>query len=162
MAKLPSNSFDYYIQLGVGRSYEAVARNYNCSKKAVTKKAIKEDWQRRLQRIEAKARQDSDQKAVETLDQMGDRHQKMLKLVQAKSIEALRNHPLKSAEAACRLLSLAIQGERAIRRADDEKRDPDRLTLFDLLADPEFQRDIAALNSRRIIDAPSHPSGSGT
>ena len=60
MKTIPTDAFDFYFSLGPGLSYQAVADRYDCSKRAVTSKAKREDWQQRLLSIEAKARDSSD------------------------------------------------------------------------------------------------------
>ena len=44
--KIPPEAFDHYFSLGPERSYEAVARKYGVTKRAVTKLAKRESWQR--------------------------------------------------------------------------------------------------------------------
>ena len=49
--KLPPEAFDFYVGLGRGRSYVAVAKEYDVSKRAVAKKAKAEEWQARLAKV---------------------------------------------------------------------------------------------------------------
>ena len=93
----PDEAFMFYVGLGAGRSYQAVADKYKASKQAVTKLATRENWQTRLAKIERDARERSDQKATETLEQMTERHLRSYKAMQAKALEALRAHPLGTA-----------------------------------------------------------------
>ncbi len=60
MKKIPPEAFDHYFSLGPPRSYQAVAERYGVTKRAVTNLARREDWQRRLTEIEAKARDEAD------------------------------------------------------------------------------------------------------
>ena len=92
-----------------------VAQEYGVSKRAVTKAAVREKWQERLADLEARARESSDKRAVETLEAMNDRHLKSLKVVQRKALEALKAMSLKTAIEAVRALDLAIKHERTIR-----------------------------------------------
>ena len=92
-----------------------MARKYGVSKRAVTKLAARQSWQARIHEIERKARQASDQKAVESLDQMNDRHLKSLRVIQGKALEALKARPLNTAMEAVRALDLAIRQERVVR-----------------------------------------------
>jgi carbamoylphosphate synthase small subunit len=103
------------VQLGAGRSYAAVAAKFGVSKRAVTKRAEKEGWQKRVAELETKARQAVEKRAVESLEQMNERHLLSLKVVQGKALEALRKMPLDSAIDAVRALDLGIRQERLIR-----------------------------------------------
>ena len=114
-AKIPPDAFEYYLGLGPGRSYEAVAQKYDVSKRAVTKLAARENWQQRIHEIERKARRASDDKAAETLEQMNDRHLKSLRVIQGKALEALKAMPLNTAMEGARCLDLGIKQERVIR-----------------------------------------------
>ena len=57
----------YYAGLGPARSYQSVAEHYGVRKQAVTKLAVRESWQQRLEDIERKARENVDQRAAESL-----------------------------------------------------------------------------------------------
>ena len=111
----PDEAFMFYMSLGAGRSYQAVADKYKASKQAVTKLATRENWQTRLAKIERDARERSDQKATETLEQMTERHLRSYKAMQAKALDALRAQPLGTAMEAVRSLDLGIRGERLLR-----------------------------------------------
>jgi len=112
--KLPPECFDYYVGLGVGRSYQAVADRYGCSKGAVTSRATKEDWQGRLAKLEREARVKSDEKAVESLEQVNERHLKIARTLQRKALEALRSLPLADARDVIRALDLGVKQERLV------------------------------------------------
>jgi len=88
--KIPHDAFEFYFSLGPERSYEKVAARYGVTKRAVTKRAGHEDWQRRLEKVEADARAKADQKKVEALDAAKERHMQALPLVLGKGLEALR------------------------------------------------------------------------
>ena len=98
--KLPPSAFEFYLGLGPGRSYQAVADNYGVTKRAITKHAAKERWQERLAELEAKARQTSDQKTLETLESMNVRHLKSIRVIQGKALETLKSMALNTAMAA--------------------------------------------------------------
>ena len=115
MAKLPPDAFAFYLALGPARSYQAVAEQYGVAKQTVGKRALREQWQERVDRIESQARERAEAQALETLEEMNLRHLKTLKVVQAKALEALRQYPLQSAMDACRALDRAIRAERLIR-----------------------------------------------
>jgi hypothetical protein len=113
--KIGIDAFEYYIALGPGRSYQAVADKYGVTKRAVTKKATLENWQQRIIDRERKAHEAMDKKAVETLEQMSARHLKVCKLIQRKALEALRSMPLTTAMEAVKALNLTIKQERLVR-----------------------------------------------
>lgn len=113
--KLPKDSFEFYVGLGPDRSYQAVADHFAVTKRAVTNRARKEQWQQRVAEIEAKARQGTEQRLVETLEDMNTRHIKSLRIVQARALEALRSMPLQTAMEAVRALDVGIRQERLIR-----------------------------------------------
>ena len=113
--KLPKDAFEFYVGLSPDRSYQAVADHFAVTKRAVTNRARKEQWQQRVAEIEAKARQGAEQRLVETLEEMNSRHVKSLRIVQARAIEALRSMPLQTAMEAVRALDVGIRQERLIR-----------------------------------------------
>jgi hypothetical protein len=61
--KLPPEAYSYYLGLGPGRSYEAVARHYKSSKRAVTNLAAREGWQSKVAAADAQARARAAEKA---------------------------------------------------------------------------------------------------
>ncbi len=114
-SRLPPDAFEYYASLGAGRSYMAVAEHYQVSKRAVSSFAKREDWQRRLEELEHQARQRSEQRVVENLEAMTERHLKTLQVIQRKALEALKNMELTTAMEAVRALDIGINKERLIR-----------------------------------------------
>ena len=113
--KIPPDAFSYYVGLGPDRSYQAVADHYVASKQAVVKVAKRERWQERLLEIERKAQEGADQRAVDSLEAMNERHLKTLTAIQARALEALRAMPLASAMEAVRALDICITKERLVR-----------------------------------------------
>lgn len=113
--KLPSDAFDFYFALGTSRSYQAVATKYGSSKRAVTRLAVREEWQGRIERCEREARERSNTKAVETLEVMQEKHLKALQFVMGKAIDALRAQPLETAMEAVRSIEMVIRQERLVR-----------------------------------------------
>ena len=113
--KLPPDAFSFYFSLGPGRSYQAVADEYEVSKRAVSNLAERENWQARLVELERKARDKADEKALETLDEMNERHLKVLRFIQGRAIDTLKAMPLESAMDAVRAYSLSLDKERTIR-----------------------------------------------
>jgi len=114
MAKIPPDAFEYYVSLGLQRSYQAVADRYGASKRAVTKKAATEKWAERLVKIERAARERIDNKMTESLEAVNTRHLQTLRLIQAKALQALQVMPLDSGMDAVRALDTAIRQERVI------------------------------------------------
>jgi len=112
--KLPIESFDFYVGLGVGRSYSAVAAHYGVSKVAVTNLATKEAWQKRLADLETKVRRASEEKNLETLEEIHARHHKAARLIQGKAIECLVRMPIENAMDAVRALELGMRQERLL------------------------------------------------
>ncbi len=115
MSKIPPDAFTYYFGLGPDRSYQTVADKYGVSKRSVTKLAVRENWQDRVTGLERKARESSDQKILETLEDMNGRHLKTLRVIQGKALETLKTMPLASAMEAVRALDMSIAKERIIR-----------------------------------------------
>ncbi len=113
--RLPPDAFDFYLSLGSERSYQTVADKYGVSKQSVTKLATREKWQQRIAAIEAKARANTDARAVETLEEINERCMKMWKLVEARAIEAVRDHPLASGAEGFKALDYAHKNMRLIR-----------------------------------------------
>ena len=113
--KIPFDAFDAYVALGPGRSYAKIAEKYHVSKRALTAHAVKERWQEKAAELERKAREAANQKTVETLEGMVDRHLKALRVVQGKALTALASMSLDNAMDAVRALDIALRQERALR-----------------------------------------------
>ena len=88
--KLPLEAFDYYLTLGVGRSYQAVAEKYGVSKVAVTTRAKRDDWQGKIQQIEAEAAKKSQRRAIETREEESERRLKYWQAVERRALEPVR------------------------------------------------------------------------
>jgi len=114
-ARIPPEAFEYYAGLGPSRSYKAVAERFGVSKRAVVEYARVDQWQERLAALEAKAKENSEQRILESLEAMNERHLKSLRVVQGKALEALKGMSLTTAMDAIRALDLAIKRERTIR-----------------------------------------------
>ncbi len=115
MTRIPPDAFTFYFGLGSDRSYQAVADRYGVSKRSVTKLAVQENWQDRVATLGRKARENSDQRILETLEDMNGRHLKTLRVIQGKALETLKAMPLASAMEAVRALDMSIGKERLIR-----------------------------------------------
>lgn len=112
--KLPPEAYEYYLSLGLKRSYVAVAKQYGVSKAAVTSLAAKERWQERIRDSEAKARATTDKKQVESMEEIRERHLRSARLMQAKALETLRTMRLEDAMSAVKALDLGMRNERLL------------------------------------------------
>ena len=119
--KLPQDAFEFYVGLGPDRSYQAIADHFGVTKRAVTNRARRDEWQKSVAEIEAKARQGAERRMVETLEEMSSRHIKSLRIIQARALEGLRHMPLESAMEAVRALDIGIRQERLIRGEPSER-----------------------------------------
>ena len=114
-----------------------MADHFGVAKKTVTKHAVKEKWQPRVEELEAKATERSTARMVESLEEMNLRHMKALRAVQGKAIEALRSFSLESAMEAIRALDLAIRQERTIRGEPGERTAVSIEEMVRTLRDPD-------------------------
>ena len=113
--RLPPEAFSIYLGLGHERSYEAVARHYGVSKRAVTKLAARENWQERVRAADEATRAKVEEKVQETLEEMNERHLKTVQFIQRKALEALRATAISSGMDAVRALTMGLEKERLIR-----------------------------------------------
>ena len=90
--RVPQDAFDYYVSLGAERSYQAVADHYGVTKRAITKVAAREGWAKRLEKIEREARESSDRKLAETIEETRSRHLRTLRAMNARAISALQQY----------------------------------------------------------------------
>jgi hypothetical protein len=162
---LPAEAFAYYLNLGAGRSYEAVRKHFNVSKRAVVKRAVREHWQEKVSDLEAKARAAAEQKACENLEAMNERHLKSLRVIQGKALEALRAMPLDTAMNAVRSLDLAIRQERLIRGEPTEGAaiDLEKLVRREherwMVRDGDCTNDSSGANGKTAPESPNRNGG---
>ncbi|MBK7876324.1 MAG: hypothetical protein IPJ77_11295 [Planctomycetes bacterium] len=119
--KLPNDAFGLYLAMGPERPYSALAKQLGVNKRTVTPRAPAEKWQDRVAEIERKAREQTDKKAVETIEAMNTRHLRSLNAVFARALEALREHPLDTGMDAVRAIALVIKEERSLRGDGSER-----------------------------------------
>ena len=112
--RIGDDAFEYYVSLGPARSYSAVAAHYGVTKRAITKCAAREDWVDRLARIEKEARERSDKRLVDTLDDMRGRHLTTLRAMHARALTALKQFPLNSGMEAMKASEMVIKLERLV------------------------------------------------
>ncbi|MCC7170122.1 MAG: hypothetical protein IT459_06720 [Planctomycetes bacterium] len=112
--KIPSDAFERYLALGVERSYEALAAQLGCTRRAVTKRAATEKWQERLREVERKARDRTDADLIDSRVEAGKRHLKLARFLQSKGVEVLSRSPIETPADAIRAIALGIDKERLI------------------------------------------------
>ena len=110
----PEEAFDFYRSLGAGRSYQQVARRFSVAKRSVQKLADRDNWQKRIEEIEARARQAADEKAANSLAGVAEKHLKIVRALEAKALASLREMPIRSAGEAARILDAALRNERSL------------------------------------------------
>lgn len=112
--RIPENAFEIYQSMGEERSYEALADRLGVTKRAVTKAAAREQWQERLSSIQARAREAADQASVDVRKEAAERHLKVARFIQSRSIEALKSMPIESAMDGIRAYGMAVNMERLV------------------------------------------------
>ena len=112
--KIPPDAFSFYVSLGPERSYRRVAEHYGVDKRTVTRFAAKDNWAERLEEVERRVREESDEEAVDALREMNERHLKIAKALQGKALESLRGLPIDKAADVIRALELGVKQERLI------------------------------------------------
>jgi len=120
-SKIPDESFEFYVGLGPGRSYEAVAAHYDVSKNGVAKKAARDNWTERLVRIERDVQDRMDRKIADSIEDMRERHLKAAKAMMGRAIKGMQEFPLTSGMEAIRAAELAIKLERLIAGESSER-----------------------------------------
>jgi hypothetical protein len=114
MTRVPDDAFELYASLGSERSYQRVADELGCSKRAIVDKSAAENGLPRLESIEEEARLRSEEKLKETLEEQRTRHLRTLRVVHGKAVEALRDHAFSSAAEATKAIETVIKMERLI------------------------------------------------
>lgn len=152
--KIPDDAFEFYMSLGVGRSYRAVAKQFNCSKVAVTNRARKEGWQARLSELERVAREQFEREACSELKTVKERQLKAARALQGKAIEALRDLPPERAIKAAaalnvgwkhELLLLGETTERGARVEEISRREVRELLQVEDESEDDHEQKVAAV-----------------
>ena len=112
--KIPPDALAFYLGLGPGRSYQAVAERYSVSKRAVAFCAEREHWQKRIREEDQKLREKAEKQAAENNKTVREGQLKVLRFIQGKAIEALKAMSIDSAVDAAKLYALAIDKERQL------------------------------------------------
>ena len=136
MARIPPEAFDHYFKLGPARSYDAVARRFGVTKRAVTKCARRERWQQRVVELERKTRAETERRVVESGSELIERHLKLVKFIQAKALERLKSSPIENTRDAVRALDIALKHERELR---GDTRDGGGTTAVQIIVSPEAE-----------------------
>jgi len=111
--RIPSDAFERYCAMD-RRSYRVLAEQLGVSTRAITKCAARENWTERLSAIEQEARERSDEKLTESMEEMRTRHLRTLRAVHGRAVAALRSYPLTSASEAVRAIDVAVRLERLV------------------------------------------------
>ncbi|MFN0007036.1 MAG: hypothetical protein ACKVXR_03935 [Planctomycetota bacterium] len=113
-AKLPATAFEVYVGMGESRTYRGVAEHFEVSLRAVTKRASRDDWKRRLASLEARARRAMDARLLSAEVARRKRHFQELLGLQERSLKAIQDFPIRSATEALDVMARAIYLERTI------------------------------------------------
>jgi len=114
MPRLPTDAFDRFLALGPVRSYARLAQVLGVSKRSVTARAARENWQERLAQVEREGRAKAEARLTESVAAVTERHLRTLRAVQHKALQALTSAPLGTASQAAATLIAAVRAERAI------------------------------------------------
>ena len=109
--RIPDSAFNDYLEMGVERSYQSLADRYGVSKVAVYKKAKKERWQERIAKLETRARERVEEKAVDQMQEVRERHLREARFLQARALQALKDQPPDKGVRAASALNIAWKHE---------------------------------------------------
>ena len=112
--RIPPDAFALYASMGSGRSYEKLAEQLDVSKRAVTDVAVRERWQERVAEVDRLGRARAEERTVENMSDLVERHARMLRVVQARGLETLKSDRIPPAQAARTVLA-ALREERELR-----------------------------------------------
>ncbi|MFN0009317.1 MAG: hypothetical protein ACKVXR_15545 [Planctomycetota bacterium] len=112
--KIPPDAFAFYLGLGPGRSYQAVADRYTVTKRAVAFCAERENWQKRIREEDQKLREKAEKQAAENNKTVREGQLRVLRFIQGKAIEALKAMSIDSAVDAAKVYTLALDKERQL------------------------------------------------
>jgi hypothetical protein len=112
--KLDNTAFDFYVGLGLGRSYKQVGEHFGANKRTVVRTAIRENWQERLEAIEQKSREAIDERLATELQEMQVRHLKLLRAMGSRAAKAVAELPLNTGMEGIRAAETVIKLERLL------------------------------------------------
>lgn len=154
--KLPADAYAYYLSLGVERSYSKVAERFGVSKRAVLDAAKTERWQERVQDAEDKGRDKATEAYVESIQQMNERHLKVMRFILARSIDGMQKLPIATFAEAARAATVAIDRERLIRGEPTE-----RTENVEAIIKREYERWLKPVGGGEADGAPSAGDSGG-
>ena len=163
MTTKPSgDAFTFYFSLGPGRSYADVAREFGISRRTVLRRAKAEDWKGRIDRIEAEARVRIDKKVVESIEEMSERHLKILRAIQGKALATLQRMELTDAMDAVRALDLTVKAERIL-RGDGSDQEAERIKELhrEEIQTLLVRKDSSPVERIEVDDEPEEPDVPG-
>ena len=111
MARIPAGAYEDYLALGTERSYQALADRYGVSKTSIVNRARKERWQERLAELERQAQERAEEKAVDEMQAVRERHLKEARFLQARALQALKDLPPEKGIRAAPALAIAWKHE---------------------------------------------------
>ena len=114
MQRLPDGAFETYVNLGSGRSYQAIADTYGVHKRTVVRTAEREAWAARLKSIEQRAREAVDEKLALEMQERKLRQRKLVVAMASRAAKALVDYPLTSGMEGIRAAERAIKLERLL------------------------------------------------
>lgn len=112
--KIPPEAFAFYWNLGPGRSYQAAAKQFGVSKKAILLCAEREGWQERLAEEDKKAREAAEKQAAHDQKARREQHLKVARFVQGKAIERIKVGDFETVMDAVKAYALMVETEREI------------------------------------------------
>lgn len=146
MKRLPPDAYATYAALGPDRSYQAVATHYGTSKAAVGRRAKREGWAKKVAELEERARQTSEEKAVEELKAVRERQLQGARFLQARALEALKTLPPDKGIRAAAALQIAwkhellLLGEPTERQASVEEITKRELARWLIVTEPDGEK----------------------
>ncbi len=109
--RIPANAYNEYLAMGAERSYQALADRYGVSKVAIYKRAKREGWQDRIAKLETKAREKVEEKTVDKMQEVRERHLREARFLQARALQALKDLPPEKGVRAASALNVAWKHE---------------------------------------------------
>jgi hypothetical protein len=155
MPRLPSDAFERFLALGPARSYSQLARALGVSKRSVVACASREGWQAKLARIDDAARRRNEDRAVEDVAAIDERHLRTCRAVQARGLEALKAMAITNPGTAVRAITAAIALERAI--LGRGKEEAQGITWREILGGIAARRNALAAAPATATPAPPPP-----
>ena len=119
MKRIPASAYADYLRMGPKRSYRALAARYGVSKTAIFKRAQKEHWQERVAELVRQASERAEQKAVDKMEAVRERHLAEVRVLQAHALQALRDLPPEKGFRAASVLAIAWKHELMLLGAPD-------------------------------------------